>query len=217
MKSKIVVGGICLLFLICGYYANLRPVPVAKQKTISLKQSLGPVDGWELVSNNPLLDVIVDELKLDDYVNQTYTNGQDFITLYIGYYYSSQKVGAAHDPTVCFPGQGWLIKNPSKGTLAESKNIKDPFEYASMVAELGESIELLVYWFQAYDTPASSTFLQKLFKEKKKLGGKREDNAFVRITTPCKSKDFAACKQIALNFIDNFYPPFLKFVTEDPN
>jgi hypothetical protein len=76
---------------------------------------------------------------------------------------------------------------------------------------------MLVYWFQAYDEPASSTFMQKVKLAAKKIAGQREDNAFVRFSTPCNSRDYNTCKQVVLNFIEDFYPPFLKFVTTETN
>lgn len=217
MKTKIIIAGICVLFAVCGYLVNFRSMTNAKPKGIALAQSLGQVPRWQLVKKTPLLDVIVKELQLDDYLNQTYTNGKDLVSLYVGYYHTSKKVGASHDPMVCFPGQGWQIENSSRGWVAESKNIKTPFEYASMVAELGEDTQLLIYWFQAYDEPARTTFLQKMKLAGKKLAGKGEDNAFVRFTMPCNSKEFDSCRQVILDFIDNFYPPFLEFVTTDAN
>ncbi len=215
MKTKLVIIGICLVFTICGYFVNSESVTSSERKEITLDQDLGPITGWKLVKKHELLDVVAETLDLDDYMNQTFTNGKDFISLYIGYYYSSKKVGAAHDPMVCFPGQGWQIENSSKGTIAVSDSIKTPFEYSVMVANLREETELIAYWFQAYDEPASSTLSQKIKLAKKKLTGKKEDNAFVRISTSCKSKDFDKCRQVVLNFVDNFYPSFLKFVTTD--
>lgn len=215
MKTKIIIVGMCALFTVCGYLVNFRTSTIAESKGIRLAQSLGAVAHWQLVKSTPLLDVIVKELQLDDYLNQTYSNGKDQVSVYIGYYHTSKKVGASHDPMVCFPGQGWQIENSSRGRVAQSENIKIPFEYASMVAELGEDTQLLIYWFQAYDEPARTTFLQKIKLAGKKLAGKGEDNAFVRFSIPCKSKDADTCKKVLLDFVDNFYPPFLKFVTFD--
>ena len=65
----------------------------------------------------PLGPKIVKALELDDYANQSYSDGKDTISLYIGYYFTAKKVGAAHDPLVCFPGQGWVVSDTQKDKI----------------------------------------------------------------------------------------------------
>lgn len=217
MKSKFVVLTICLSLAACGYLVHSETLEHGEvaPKQVTLDEYLHTIPNWKNVQDHPLLDVILEELKLDDYIHRTFTNGEDMVRLYVGYYYSSKKVGAAHDPMVCFPGQGWEVNNRSQGSDLRVVGREESLSYSTMTVKLGETIELLVYWFQAYDQTTDNTFSQKMKLAGSKLMGNGEDNAFVRISMPCSSRDLGECKNILFDFAGDFYPRFYDFVTSD--
>jgi len=176
-----------------------------------LVEALADIAGWK---NNGLIQIdsrIVDVLNLDDYVNNYFTNGHGFVSLYIGYYLTSKKVAAAHSPLVCFPGQGWTLSD------FEEKPIKvgdHTVNLMRIIASAPERNELLIYWFQAYDKTSSGTFLQKINTLISKFVNGREDNAFVRVTVPMKNMDVEQAYSLGVDFIEAFYPKFLEYVKE---
>ena len=149
-------------------------------------------------------------LKLDDYLNQTFFNASISIHLYIGYYLTAEKIGAAHDPLVCFPGQGWTIRDRKKDNLDIAKGIN--ISYTSMVVEREKVKNLILYWFQADDKTNSNTFQQKINLIASRLMGRGEENAFVRISTEVGDRSVEDVRQAQLDFVKAFYPHFIRYI-----
>jgi EpsI family protein len=178
-----------------------------------LRQACAEMRTWRLVANNALDARIADELNLDDYLFSTFGKGRVLINLYIGYYRTAGKVGAAHDPLVCFQGQGWRIDGQESGEymLAGNRNLK--ISYSSMIAERQDERQLVIYWFQGNGKAVATTSVQKLVTLLDKLSGKGEENAFVRISAPIGDDSREAVQQRLFDFIEEFYPGFHRYVT----
>jgi EpsI family protein len=184
----------------------------AARKTATLPQVLENVPGWRRVHTEPLNDAVVAELRLDDYVNSRYSDGRHTVALYVGYYLSSQKVGAAHSPLVCFPGQGWSLSDFQKQTVAVNAA---EIDLMRIRASAPGTNQLLLYWFQAYDRTTSDTFLQKLYTLLARVRHRRQDNAFVRVTVPIEADRVDEAYAAGICFIRAFFPPLLNHVRED--
>jgi EpsI family protein len=182
------------------------------KKDVPLSRALSNIKGWTQGEAVPLSPQIVEALELDDYVNQSYFNGQERVFLYIGYYFTTKKVGAAHDPLVCFPGQGWVVSDRQKGELSLNRNPTASISYTTMIVQRGEERQLILYWFQSYDQASADTFSQKVASLWKKLRHQGQDNAFVRISTPVADRLLSESRQTALSFVRTFYPGFLDYV-----
>ena len=207
-RRKIVTVVIYLIVTGIVVYPQIDSV---SKKKIPLYRALAKIESWQ-VEQIPLEKKIVDALELDDYVNQKYKKGQDSVSLYIGYYLTSKKVGSAHSPLVCFPGQGWHLSNFEKKVAIlgdETINLQQ------LIASYKGRKELLIYWFQSYDKTSQGTFVQKLNTLYSKLINRREDNAFVRVMVPMDGISDSEAYQIGVKFIKSFYPIFLKYVRED--
>ena len=198
-------------FLAAGVTVQSKPDGNIAAKKMLLRDALANIPGWRLVGFSPLDDRIVQVLKLDDYANQHYSNGDYELSLYIGYYLSTKKVGAAHDPMVCMPGQGWIVLSENGGEVVLDTPNRERISYSSMILQKGEAKQLVVYWFQAYDTPAPTTFQQKLCSFYNKITSNREDNAFVRISGFLPETDI----DIIAAFIEKFYIKFLSYVKQN--
>jgi hypothetical protein len=96
-----------LLFAIPCLFAFAKSEPPKVEKKIKLTEALAHIDGYKVVNSSNLEENIYQFLDLDDYLFRTYEKDGVKITLYIGFYYTVDKVSAAHSPLVCFPGQGW--------------------------------------------------------------------------------------------------------------
>ena len=175
-----------------------------------LAKVLAVVPGWSTEGEIPLDLEIVTSLDLDDYLYQTYAKDAAYISLYIGLYRTGEKVGAAHSPLVCFPGQGWEISKPDG---IELETAGGTIHLASMTASKGLHKELLLYWFQARDKTSRGTFQQKLYNFLEGLHRGPTDNAFVRVSIPISENDLEKQRQAAFDFIRDFYPLFLRHIT----
>jgi len=203
-----------LCFVLTSFLIYRTPTSKGVNKQMPLSQALIDITGWTMSGYMPLNPKIVEALKLDDYVNKYYSDGNITISLYIGYYFTTKKVGAAHDPLVCFPGQGWVVSDTQKNKIVLNPKTRYSVSYSSMVAQLGLQKELIVYWFQSYDKTNSDTFSQKITSLYQKIFHHREDNAFVRISVPFGEKSLAECRKAIFEFIQSFYPVFLDYIKQ---
>ncbi len=211
MRNKKVTQSIILvvLLLITFFLANITPETVETNKRIDLKKVLGPIEGYEITSRSPLDEDTTRFLELDDYTSIGYKKDNANIGLYIGYYFSLDKVSAAHSPLVCFPGQGWAISQPLEGSLeVDGQTI----HYSEMVATLEGNKELVLFWYQAYEKTAPATFRNKINAMINMLTGKKQEHAFVRVTVPFIDSEEAQARQEAMKFIQAFYPTFLSYI-----
>lgn len=202
----ILVLGVTTTF---GFIADNRSASLQAQD--SLVHTFSHLSDWPGVFSISLSEGIVRELMLDDYLFRSFGQESNPVTLYIGYYQSAGKVGAAHDPLVCFQGQGWRISDRHKASY-QLPDGSHQISYASLVAERLGHRELLIYWFQAGDKTASSTFAQKLRMIWLKLTGGTMNNAFVRISAPLHNDDPENVKEKILLFVNEFYPKFYAYV-----
>jgi len=92
-----------------SFFVYLQPESRAAKKQLHLAQALVKIKGWHSEGLVELDRGIVEELELDDYANHNFSNGSKTVSLYIGYYLTSKKVGAAHSPLVCFPGNPFIV------------------------------------------------------------------------------------------------------------
>lgn len=200
----LVLAGGALLF---RHDALPRPVDVR------LSSALADFGSWRTVEDIPLEEKIRKELKLDDYLFRRFSDGRVSLVLYVGYYYSVAKVGAAHDPLVCFPGQGWVLSN--RKTIEQQTSLAEGsgnLAFATMKAERTEDKELLLYWFQADTQTTANTLLQKLYLLRAKLLGQGQHNAFVRVSISLRDTTMADGQEALSRFVSDFYPVFHAYV-----
>ena len=212
LYRKIVV--LVLLLVLTSLFIYWQPSSRAGKKDKPLSQALLDIEGWKSNGVIPLEWEIVKALELDEYANQSYSNGRETVFLYIGYYLSKKKLGAAHDPLVCFPGQGWVASEIKKGGLTVSPEANGSISYSTMIVERGLKKEFILYWYQSYDRTSANTFYQKIIALRQKIFRQPEDNAFVRISIPVGDKSLDECREIITQFIQSFYPVFLLYVTK---
>ncbi|WP_281492042.1 exosortase C-terminal domain/associated protein EpsI [Desulfosarcina cetonica] len=168
------------------------------------------VGRWSAVNDVAMEQHIVESLNLDDYLFRSYSEGERVVTLYIGYYYTADKVGAAHSPLVCFPGQGWEISTPKAASVTTAGS---RVSAEQIMIRKGQQRELILYWFQAYDRTSPGTLKQKLNNFWAKLRSKPEDNAFVRVSVTIQGNHVEDAAKSAETFIQAFYPAFFDYVT----
>lgn len=200
----LVLAGLAVLFR-----QEAAPRPVA----VSLSSALTSFGDWQTIGDIPLDEGVRSELKLDDYLFRRFSDGRATLVLYVGYYYSKAKVGAAHDPLVCFPGQGWVLSD--KKTITSQAQLPEGVgtpAFTAMKAERNEDKELLLYWFQADAQATASTLMQKLHLLRAKILGQGQHNAFVRVSINVRDANMTDGQEALNKFVSDFYPVFLGYV-----
>ena len=202
------------LLVLTGFEVLIRqdaapPHPVA----VRLSSALTTFGNWQAIEDLPLDERVRSDLKLDDYLFRRFTDGRATLVLYVGYYYSKSKVGAAHDPSVCFPGQGWVLSD--KKTFASQEQLPEGLNapaFATMQAERNENKELVLYWFQADTRSTTSTLMQKFYLLRAMILGQGQHNAFVRISINVRETTMTDGQEALNRFVSDFYPVFLAYV-----
>lgn len=201
-----------ILFLGTALVVFCKPETAPSIKKQPLSLALSEIDGWHASGNIALQKKVIATLQLDDFLFRNYKKDNRSVGLYIGYYLTSGKVGAAHDPLVCLPGQGWHVTQRGKGKLKIDGDLT--ISYAKTVVEREGERDLYLYWFQTYDQAVAGTFAQKIVSLSNKLKGGGEDNAFVRLNCSLNESTQKECMQILTGFIQDFYPIFLNYIRE---
>jgi EpsI family protein len=181
-----------------------RPAP----ERAPLQQALQALPGWPTAASIPLSPKVVQGLGLDDYLFRSYGGPAEPVTLYIGYYRTASKIGAAHDPMVCYPGQGWQVQSREQGVYRLAGAPQLAVAYSTMMVTQQDRGDLVLYWFQVADGTFSGTLRQKLAMFGRRIRGLSEENAFVRISVPVGSEGKEAARRRALDFLEGFYPVF---------
>lgn len=205
---------VCLLLLATAVATAYIPLSRStREKDRTLSQYLSDIGGWSSFEHAAAMNgYIQDALSTDDSLFTTYKRGDREIDVYIGYYFTSDKIGKSHSPLVCFPGQGWKMSNEKKRTLILGEKDQVPLHVNSIIVQKGENQQLILFWFQAYDRSCANTFSQKIVALWNRIRYGREDNAFVRVSIVCDDKDVETSLSEISEFLEEFYPAFLRYV-----
>jgi len=208
---------VCLLLLAtaaASAYVSDSLRPREKNRTRTLSQYLRNVEGWSSFEYPAMNMNIQDSLTTDDTLFAMYRKGDKEINVYIGYYFTSDKIGKAHSPLVCFPGQGWKMFDEKKRTLILGEKDQIPLHVNSIVVRKAQDQQLVLFWFQAYDRSVADTFSQKILASWNRIRYGNEDNAFVRVSIVFDDKDVETSLSEVSEFLEEFYPAFLRYVKQ---
>lgn len=135
----------------------------------------------------PMQQIYLDTLKLDDYLIANYVDDrQQLVNLYFAYYGSQSKGASIHSPRICVPGGGWEIKSLTQRTVDGVRTESQPLRVNRAEIQLGENKQLVYYWFQMHGRTITNEYLLKWFVFWDAMTLNRTDAALVRIITPIK-------------------------------
>lgn len=205
-KQLIILIGLFSISILFVYFYKKQVDSLGKP---SLQGALASINGIVAVRNIKIEEDVYSFLDLDDYVFADYIINNRKVNLFIGFYYTVDKVSAAHSPLVCFPGQGWTISEHS----SQRVNVgTDEILYAEIIATLDGQNDLVLYWFQAGKKTTPQVYKNKINSMVNKVLQNDQQHAFVRITVPLGESSYDKAKQTALDFLNIFYPKFLEFI-----
>ena len=209
-RKKILI--LCVMFLCTGLvsFAGLREGEL-QPKEYKLADFPNNLNGWVGI-DYPVDAKVIQALALDDLLSRTYSKGGREAGVYVGYYYDSKKVGELHSPLVCFPGQGWNIYDDNSLKLRVGSHGKFLLNTRTMIAERGDTRDLVLFWYQAYDKTLHRTFMQKLTVTYNNIVRNKGESAFMRVIVRIDSDGVDKALSTAEEFLNDFYPEFIDFV-----
>jgi len=163
---------------------------------------------------DPMAHIYVDALKLDDYLLANYVNNrQQAVNLYVAYYGSQSKGASIHSPRTCLPGGGWEMKTLTQRVVDGVRTGSQPLQVNRAEIQLGESKQLVYYWFQMHGRGISNEYLLKWFVFWDALNRNRTDVALVRVMTLLGPGDsFADADSRLINFVKTLNPHISDYV-----
>jgi EpsI family protein len=177
-KRLLTISAVIFLFVA---YLNLFPF----HEVVPLKKAFSgfPLqwNGWVGKVHN-FDDVILEKLRVSEYILREYKKGPDRVSLYIGYY-STQREGAQiHSPKHCLPGGGWFKVSENIRTL-DIDNIGN-VSFIEAVYQKGDGKEVFIYWYKMKNTYITNEYKLKLYMVLNSLLYGRNDAAFIRLSMP---------------------------------
>lgn len=135
--------------------------------------------------------VYLRELKLDDYLMARYGRPDDPlpIELYVAYYDSQRKGSSVHSPRACLPGGGWNIDAFDERTVEDLGPEGRTLRVNRALISLGESRQLVYYWFQQRGRNLTNEYLVKWYIFWDALTRNRTDGAMIRLVTPLQESE----------------------------
>lgn len=165
--------------------------------------------GWRQVDEYQFSEVVLNMLRPTDILNRVYARpGERPIDLHVGFYDGGKGTGSSHSPKHCLPGSGWFLISSERKTLevgGENLNL------VQAVYQFGENKELFIYWFQMRDKTMNSEYVFKLSRVLSSMMHRRQDTAFIRISTRFEGESEAVMDR-TMAFVEDFYPVIREFL-----
>lgn len=177
IASAVMVLGVALM---AGFLPERVEVPPQRKEFSDFPLELGEWKG----KGGQLESIYIDTLKFDDYVMADFTGPSAApINFYAAYYASQKKGESAHSPRTCIPGGGWEITSLEQRTIPNASVAGNPLKVNRAVIQLGDTRQLVYYWFQQRGRVITNEYLVKWFLFWDALTRNRTDGALVRLTT----------------------------------
>jgi EpsI family protein len=171
--------------IIIAFAVTIRLIPF--HQAVPLKQSFSTfplfLQGWS-GREFQFSDVVLEKLRVSEYMSREYVKPPHQLGLYIGYY-SMQKEGAQiHSPKHCLPGSGW--QNISEKTGSTDVPGLGVVKYVESVYQKGDEKEVFVYWYRMKNAYITGDYELKTRMILNSIIYRRNDAAFVRLSAPVR-------------------------------
>lgn len=185
--------GLVLSLLLAGglsWWLMLRPA--VGTDASSLDALPKELNGWRSV-DVAMDSEVTDMLGADYHIQRTYQHRQRLVTfVYLGYYGSQSGGTPEHTPEVCYPAQGWVIRQ----SLIRRIGGRDGFDVRELLVEKEGEQRLVHFWYRtARATGLTSTAQLRLQHFWGRLTRDEGDGALIRLSTPVRGGEVGAERQ----------------------
>lgn len=163
-----------------------------------------------------LESIYIDALKLDDHIIADFSNGAgELVNFYVAYYGSQRKGASAHSPKSCLPGGGWEMTQFGQRTLDGVRVVGQPLRVNRTVIQLGDSRQLVYYWFQQRGRVITNEYLVKWYLFWDALTRNRTDGALVRLVARVgPGQDVAEVDRLLAGFVRDVSAELGKYIPD---
>ncbi len=205
-----VVAALVIAFFILP--AKRADVKVSRKEFSGFPMVIGDWNG----KAEPMDQIYLDALHLDDYLLANYFNSQrQAVNLYFAYYGSQSTEASIHSPRVCMPGGGWKIKSLTQRMVDGVPAGSQPLRVNRAEIQLGDDKQLVYYWFQMHGRTISNEYFLKWFVFWDALTRNRTDAALVRVITSLRpGESIADADSRLIAFVKTLNPYISDYVPD---
>ncbi len=156
-------------------------------------------------------DIILDKLRVSEYMMREYRKGNDKVSVYIGYYGMQKKGAQIHSPKNCLPGGGWF--KLSENTRDAHIDGVGEVSYVEAVYQKNADKEVFIYWYKMKNTYITNEYLLKGYMILNSIRYRRNDAAFVRLSSVADGDADNGSESIN-NFMKDFLPLLKDYLPE---
>ena len=168
---------------------------------------------WQAKASSNLDPEIVNFLKVNDYVMQSYrdTDGRQ-LWLYVGYWATQRKGAQIHSPQNCLPGNGW---EPIEASLL---TVVLPAPYAPITVnryliQKDREQQVVLYWYQSQGKAVAGELAAKVDMVRSAILRNRTDGALVWVSAPA-SGGVADTTDSLVRYVQKLYPILVEYLPE---
>ena len=159
---------------------------------------------WKMRFESPLDKETQTFLKADDTVNRAYGGPEGQVSLFVAFFRSQRGGVTPHSPKICLPGSGWTPEESSIVPVQVADGESIPVN--RYIVRHGEDRNLVLYWYATAHHTMANEYVSKLYLMHEGLRYRRSDEAVFRVIAPIVGNNEASAQQLAVSFIQSFYP-----------
>lgn len=156
---------------------------------------------WTCLEDSLLDPVVTDTLKVDEYLNRKYTDGNHSVYLYVGYYHSHKKFVEIHTPENCQLNSGWELVTKKEKSLKHDAVGNGNIRIMEEIYKKNGKKYLLSYFYKLLDETTTGFFTYKYLVIRNSILRNRSDAAFVRVMLPVDERGVEHTEKISDEFI----------------
>jgi len=168
---------------------------------------------WQAKASSNLDPEIVNFLKVNDYVMQSYrdTDGHQ-LWLYVGYWATQRKGAQIHSPQNCLPGNGWEPIEASLLTVVLPAPYS-PITVNRYLIQKEREQQVVLYWYQSQGKAVAGELAAKVDMVRSAILRNRTDGALVRVSAPA-SGGVADTTDSLVRYVQKLYPILVEYLPE---
>jgi EpsI family protein len=205
------------LILAASLYVNFRlggrETVVPRESLSAFPMSVGEWQGKGKGSTFPT--EVLRSLGVDEYLARQYTDGEDSLWLYIGYYRSQREGAVPHSPRHCYPGSGWSPMRSDTASIpvrtGRGETVIRPNRY---LFAKGDERECVIYWYQSRGRVISNEYVEKLYLVRDAVLRSRSDGALVRFSMKTRGGDEDRAFRKIESAVSRLYPQIPRFIPD---
>lgn len=207
IRSALKVWLIPAVLILAAQGAVLRVLSLPEQNLVIPQLSKVPnqLGGWRNVSEQALEPDVQAYLRPDSYILRDYASPGSRVNLFVAYFKSLQSGYGPHSPSVCLPGNGWLVRQTN------IVNVAIPGREAGIAVnkflmEKGDQHILVLYWYQNDRNAWAQEFQGKLRLLPDLIRYQRSDVSLVRLVQGLPSSDASQALPQVEDFAKLIFP-----------